>query len=103
MILYLPLPEESLSADARKTLKKGNDSLFVEGLGDTSSSKGGRSMPRGRVQEYIDARGDELVGLLQALVRIPSVVTEGEGECQAFVEETLRPLLRPSRPLGAGP
>ena len=48
-------------------------------------------MPRGRVQEYIDARGDELVSLLQALVRIPSVVTEGEGECQAFVEETLRP------------
>jgi acetylornithine deacetylase len=48
-------------------------------------------MPMGRIQEYIDANRDELVSLLQALVRIPSVVTEGEGECQAFVEETLRP------------
>ncbi|NMB15802.1 MAG: ArgE/DapE family deacylase [Firmicutes bacterium] len=48
-------------------------------------------MPTRLAQEYIDAHGDELVSLLQALVQIPSVVTEGEGECQAFVEKTLRP------------
>jgi len=64
------------------------------GFGDKSSSKSAvqkHSQLKAKILEEVSERREEMIGFLQSLVRIPSVVGK-EGNVQKFMEKTFRGL-----------